>query len=69
MRRDAPIRTNPGIAGTGTNHPFTMTMNPGVLSTKSFTPQVPLYHCPLVMHVGTAVDAMRMMAPSVKSRQ
>jgi len=27
-----------------TNHPFTMTTNPAVLSTKSFTPQVPLYH-------------------------
>jgi hypothetical protein len=32
------------FAGTGTNHPFTMTTNPAVLSTKSFTPQVPLYH-------------------------
>jgi hypothetical protein len=37
-------RTNPDFAGTDTNHPFTMTMNPAVLSTKSFTPQVPLYH-------------------------
>jgi hypothetical protein len=38
------IRTNPDFAGAETNHPFTMTTNPAVLSTKSFTPQVPLYH-------------------------
>jgi hypothetical protein len=45
VRGDAGLtRTNPDFAGTGTNHPFTMTMNPAVLSTKSFTPQVPLYH-------------------------
>jgi hypothetical protein len=25
------------------NHPFTMTVNPAVQSTKTFTPQVPLY--------------------------
>jgi hypothetical protein len=25
------------------NHPFTMTVNPAVQSTKNFTPQVPLY--------------------------
>lgn len=25
------------------NHPFTMTVNPAVRSTKNFTPQVPLY--------------------------
>jgi hypothetical protein len=28
----------------GDNHSFTMTMNAAVLSTKKFTPQVPLYH-------------------------
>ena len=43
-RRSGPIRTNPDFAGAGTNHPFTMTAIPAVLSTKSFTPQVPLYH-------------------------
>ena len=32
------------FAAADTNHPFTMTTNPAVLSTKSFTPQVPLYH-------------------------
>jgi hypothetical protein len=40
----ALTRTNPDFAATGTNHPFTMPMKPAVLSTKSFTPQVPLYH-------------------------
>jgi len=40
----AVIRTNPDFAGAGNNHPFTMTEKPAVLSTKSFTPQVPLYH-------------------------
>jgi hypothetical protein len=42
--RSSLLRTNPDFAGAGTNYPFTMTMNPAVLSTKSFTPQVPLYH-------------------------
>ena len=43
-QRSSLLRTNPDFAGTGTNYPFTMAMDPAVLSTKSFTPQVPLYH-------------------------
>jgi hypothetical protein len=32
------------LGGNGDNHSFTMTKNPALLSTKKFTPQVPLYH-------------------------
>jgi hypothetical protein len=33
----------PDFCGRAANHPFTMTVNPAVRSTKNFTPQVPLY--------------------------
>jgi len=49
--RDDLVRRNPYFADLDTNRAFTMTANAAVLATKSFTPQVPLYHCP-VSHAG-----------------
>lgn len=58
-----------GFAGMGTNHPFTMTMNAAVLSTKSFTPQVPLYHCPLSHDCGDGRRCHADDGTQCKSRQ
>ena len=50
----------------GANHPFTMTLNPAVQSTKKYTSQVPLYHSSLVMPVGMAVAAVELGRPCAR---
>jgi hypothetical protein len=60
--RSKPLtRRAPGLLrGPHDNQPFTMPMNPGRVSRKKFTPQVPLYLCCLVIPEGKAVITVQL---------
>ena len=64
------LRRTPGfLRGRHDNHPFTMPMNPGRVSHKKFTPQVPLYLCCLVILTGRAVISVQLGHSGVRVDQ